>query len=39
MAATSTTGTVALDLTLTNATFVSLAVFLCIPVVIFFILK
>ena len=39
MAAASTTGTVAIDLSLTTETFVSLAIFLCIPVTIFFILK
>ena len=39
MAATKTTGAVTVELGLTTQTFVSLAVFLCIPVVIYFILK
>jgi len=39
MAATNTTGTVAMDLDLTTDTFIMMSVFICIPIVIYFLIK
>lgn len=39
MAATNSTGTVAMDLDITSDSFIMLAVFICIPIVLYFLIK